>query len=327
VKHAGFNGSVLVSDSGKIIYQNCFGYVNYGTKSRINDSSTFQLASTTKPFTATGILMLYEKGKIDLDKSVSEYLEGFPYDSITVRMLLNHRSGLPNYIYLFDSVKIPADSFISNKQVLDFFIDNQPSLQAVPGHHFQYCNSNYVLLALIIEKVSGRSYSQFLEENIFLPSHMHHTFVNNPNSAMSNQTLAYHGIGWSRVPFVATDGVLGDKGIYSTPYDLFLFDQALNHHLLLKEETLIEAYKGYSYEKAGIKNYGLGWRLKEFPDGEKLIYHNGWWRGYNSLFDRKPEKGICIVVLTNKYNRSTYNVSGLLNLLHISDGDVSETGE
>ncbi|MFI5135907.1 MAG: serine hydrolase domain-containing protein, partial [Chitinophagales bacterium] len=326
VKHAGFNGSVLVADHGKIIYQNSFGYSQYESKKPLTDSSQFQLASASKPFTATAVLILRDKGEINLDDLVSKYLEGFPYDSITVRMLLTHRSGLGNYVYLFDSMKIPADSFITNQQVLDYFIQNKPSLQAAPGHHFQYCNTNYALLALIIEKVSGESYAQFLNENIFLPCHMHYTFVSDArsNHLFPNETLDYRGTHWSRVPPVPYDGVVGDKGIYSTPFDLYLFDQALDHGLLLKKETLDEAYKGYSYEKPGIRNYGLGWRLKEFPNGEKLIYHNGWWRGYNSVFDRRPDRGICVAVLTNKYNRNAYNLNGLFDLLHITDGETDE---
>lgn len=326
VKKAGFNGSVLVADHGKIIYQNSFGYARFESKKSLTDSSQFQLASASKPFTATAVLILRDKDELNLDDPVSKYLDGFPYDSITVRMLLSHRSGLGNYVYLFDSLRIPADSFISNQQVLDYFIRNKPPLQSSPGHHFEYCNTNYALLALIIEKVSGESYSQFMNENIFRPCHMHYTFVCNAkdDQVSPNKTFDYKGSHWSRLPAVPYDGVVGDKGIYSTPYDLFLFDQALDHGLLLKKETLDEAYKGYSYEKPGIRNYGLGWRLKEFPNGEKLIYHNGWWRGYNSVFDRRPDRGICVAVLSNKYNRNAYNLNGLFDLLHMTDGETDE---
>lgn len=329
VRFTGLNGSVLVAKSGKIIYQNQFGWASRSPDTPLSDSSQFQLASASKPFTATAILQLYEKKKLRLDDAVKKYLKDFPYDSITIRMLLNQRSGLPNYVYLLDSFRSPADSFITNKQVAAYFATHHPELQATPGRRFQYSNSNYAFLALIIEKVSRKSFAEYMSDHIFLPCHMRNTFVWNAvdRSTKPHQTRGYHGSDWKPVPPVPFDGVSGDKGIYSTPYDLYLFDQALNHGLLLKEETLAEAYKGYSYEKPGVKNYGLGWRIKEFSNREKLIYHNGWWRGYNSSFERRPDLGICVVVLTNKYNRSSYNLSGLFELLHMQDGDGNDEEE
>lgn len=329
VRLTGFNGSVLVARKGRVVYRNTFGIADRKTNSPLTDSSQFQIASVTKPFTATAILQLVEKKKLHLDDPVNRYLRDFPYDSVTIRMLLNHRSGLANYIYLFDTLKLPADSFLSNQTIAEYFAQKRPPLQATPGRRFQYSNSNYALLSLLIEKVSGQSYSEYLTRNIFHRSHMYQTFVRDVRSKSNppNQTKGYYGRDWNPVPPVIYDGVSGDKGIYSTPYDLFLFDQALNHGLLLKEETLAEAYRGYSYEKPGIKNYGLGWRVKEFPAGDKLIYHNGWWRGYNSSFERRPDSGICVVVLTNKFNKSTYNLSGLFDLMGIADGTGTEESE
>jgi CubicO group peptidase (beta-lactamase class C family) len=329
VRQTGFNGSVLVAREGRVVYRNTFGIADRKTNSPLTDSSQFQIASVTKPFTATAILQLYEKKKLLLDDPVNRYLKDFPYDSVTIRMLLSHRSGLPNYIYLLDTLKLPADSFLTNRMIAEYFAEKRPPLQATPGRRFQYSNSNYAVLALLIEKVSGQSYREYLQRNIFHRCHMYHTFVRDVRSEATplNQTQGYYGRDWNPVPPVIYDGVAGDKGIYSTPYDLFLFDQALNHGLLLKEETLAEAYRGYSYEKPGIKNYGLGWRIKEFPDGDKLIYHNGWWRGYNSSFERRPDSGICVVVLTNKFNRSTYNLSGLFDLMGIADGTGMEESE
>lgn len=329
VRQTGFNGSVLVARKGRVVYRNTFGIADRKTNSPLTDSSQFQIASVTKPFTATAILQLYENNKLLLDDPVNRYLKDFPYDSVTIRMLLNHRSGLPNYIYLLDTLKLPADSFLTNRMIAEYFAEKRPPLQATPGRRFQYSNSNYAVLALLIETVSGQPYHEYLRQNIFDRCHMYHTFVQDARSEVIslNQTQGYIGRDWNPVPPVIYDGVSGDKGIYSTPYDLFLFDQSLNHGLLLKEETLAEAYRGYSYEKPGIKNYGLGWRIKEFPDGDKLIYHNGWWRGYNSSFERRPDSGICVVVLTNKLNKNIYNLSGLFDLMGIADGTEIEESE
>jgi CubicO group peptidase (beta-lactamase class C family) len=324
VRASGLNGSVLVANEGKVLYQKSFGYADYRKKIALTDSATFQIASASKPFTATAILMLQERGRLDINDPVSKYIKGFPYDSIKVKMLLNHRSGLANYIYLFDTLKLGSDTFVTNKDVVDYFLRNKPALQATPGHKFQYCNSNYALLAYIIERVSHKSYGDFILENIFLPSHMYHSRVRNVfDSAVDlNQVIAYAGSKWEEVGAVPYDGVVGDKGIYTNAHDLYLFDQALNHGLLLNDEMLKEAYQGYSYEKPGQKNYGLGWRMKELPDSSKIIYHNGWWRGFNTLFVRRPEKGICIIILSNKYNRNVYDVKGLYDLLDLADGST-----
>lgn len=329
VKSSGLNGSVLVAMEGKVIYKHNFGYLNYPKKELLTDSSTFQLASVTKPFTATAVLLLYQSKKLSIDDGVSKYIKGFPYPEITIRQLLDHRSGLANYIYLFDSIKITHNHFFSNLDVVNYFIDNKPALQATPGHRFQYCNSNYALLAYIVEQVSGEKYSAYLKEHIFLPSHMRHTYVRDINDSVKNinQTAGYQGSQWLRVSDVPYDGVTGDKGIYTTATDLYLFDQALNHGLLLDSTILKEAYSGYSYEKPGQKNYGLGWRLKEFPDSSKIIYHNGWWRGYNTLFVRMPEQGTCIIVLANKYNRNVYDIGSLYKILGLKSGEKEENEE
>lgn len=328
-KRAGLNGAVLVAQHGKILYQKNFGYLQYAGKKSLSDSSSFQLASVSKPFTATAILQLQEKGRLKIDDPVAKYIEQFPYEQITIRHLLNHRSGLLNYIYLFDTMKLDAGTFINNQDVVNYFIRQQPPLQSVPGHHFQYCNTNYALLAHVVELVSGQSFGSYLSENIFKPAHMYHTYLRDVTDTVPNlnQSVAYEGSKWTKVGDVPYDGVAGDKGIYSTTTDLFLFDQALNHGLLLPKELLDEAYKGYSYEKPGRKNYGLGWRLKEMDDSTKIIYHNGWWRGYNTLFVRRPDKETCIIVLANKYNRNVYDIGPLYEILGLNPGDKEEAEE
>ncbi|MGB3076539.1 MAG: serine hydrolase domain-containing protein, partial [Chitinophagales bacterium] len=252
-KKAGLNGSVLVAQNGRVIYQHTFGFLNYFSKELLTDSSTFQLASVTKPFTATAVLLLHKRKSLNIDDEVAKYIKDFPYKNITIRQLLNHRSGLANYIYLFDTLKLAAGSFITNQDVVNYFVQHKPALQATPGHKFQYCNTNYALLAYIVELVSGQPFKDFLSENIFIPSHMYHTYVRNVSDTIKhvNQTIAYTGAHWSRVSDVLYDGVSGDKGIYTTAMDLYLFDQALNHQLLLDKELLAESYKGYSYEKPG----------------------------------------------------------------------------
>lgn len=329
VKLAGLNGAVLVSHHGKVIYRNNFGFSNYKEKTALSDSSTFQLASVSKPFTATAVLILHKKGKLNIDDHVTEYIPDFPYDSITIRHLLNHRSGLPNYIYIFDTIDLKSDSYITNADVVHYYISNKPALQATPGRRFQYCNTNYALLAYLVEMVSGRTFAEFLKEQVFAPAHMFHSYVSTPSDSLRPdlQTYGYIGSKWQQVEDVPYDGVTGDKGIFTTAWDLYLFDQALNHGMLLDKSLLDECYKGYSYEKPGQKNYGLGWRLKEFEDSSRIIYHNGWWRGYNTLFVRNPEAGTSIIVLSNKLNRNVYDVSTLYEMLGLGNGLKEEESE
>ncbi len=328
-KRGGFNGTVLVAQHGKILYKQHFGYLNYPRKILLTDSSAFQLASASKPFTATAILQLQEKGRLHIDDPVSAYIKDFPYDSITIRHLLNHRSGLLNYIYLFDTMKLDAGTYISNQDVVNYFIRDKPPLQSVPGHHFQYCNTNYALLARLVEIASGQSFGNYLTEHIFYPAHMYHTYLRDVTDTIPsrNQCTAYEGSRWTEVGDVPYDGVAGDKGIYTTAADLYFFDQALNHGLLLGQELLDEAYKGYSFEKPGRKNYGLGWRLKELDDSSTIIYHNGWWRGYNTLFVRMPGKETCIIVLANKYNRNVYDIAPLYEMLGMMPVEKEDTEE
>lgn len=326
---AGLNGSVLVASRGKVLYRKNFGYSNYKRKKLLTDSAAFQLASVSKPVTAVAVLQLHEKGQLDIDEPVAKYISGFPYPDITIRNLLNHRSGLPNYIYLFDTMKQVSGSYLTNKEVLDYFVQHKPSLQATPGKRFQYCNTNYAFLAQLVEIVSRQPFADYVREYIFFPAHMQDSYVRELSDTLrpTNQTYGYIGSKWQQVEDVPYDGVVGDKGIYSTAWDLYLFDQALNHGILLTEKMLRESYKGYSYEKPGQKNYGLGWRLKEFDDSSRIVYHNGWWRGYNTLFARDPEKGISIIVLSNKLNRNVYHVSALYEILGLGEGFKDEVEE
>ncbi|MEG2665923.1 MAG: serine hydrolase domain-containing protein, partial [Bacteroidales bacterium] len=171
-----FNGQILYAENGKILYNESFGYANLKDKSPLENQWRFQLASTSKPFTAMAIMKLQEAGKIDINQLVSTYLPDFPYPTVTVRNLLQHRSGIPNYIYVADKhwdYRKP----ITNNDLTPLLQKYAPRLEFTPGRTFKYCNSNYAYLACIIEAVSGEKFATFLQKNIFTPLNMHHTFV------------------------------------------------------------------------------------------------------------------------------------------------------
>ncbi len=322
----GFNGGILVAKKGAVLFEAYNGYSNYQKKELIDEHSAFHLASASKTFTAMATLKLVELGKIKLDDDVSLYFPGFPYKGVTVKMLLNHRSGLPNYIYFLQQLGWDVTKVSTNKDVLDYLIKFQPPLTHVPGTRFNYCNTNYALLALIIEKVSGKSYPEFLQFTFFKPLKMDDTYVF--TMADSATAMPSYDWRWRQEVFNFLDGEYGDKNIYSTPRDLLKWDQALSNNQLFSKLTLEEAFTPYSNEKPGIKNYGLGWRMNIYPNGKKIIFHTGWWHGNNTILIHLIQDSATIIVLGNKYNRAVYDAKKLANVFEpYFNTDEEETNE
>jgi len=304
-----FNGAILVAKDGEIVYEKYVGVQDTRMKAKdsIGAETPFQIASTGKTMTSAAVLKLWEEGKLNIDDSVSKYFPGFPYPGITVKMLLNHRSGLPNYLYYMEKGKWVRNQQATNADILNTLMTWQPLKSANPDKRFQYCNTNYVLLALIIEKVSGVSFPEFMKKNFFEPLGMSNTFVIGANEQTQHmQSFQPNNALWS-LDF--SDGPYGDKNIYSTPRDLLRWDRALTDRKILNEKTLEAAYTPYSNEKPGIHNYGLGWRMLNFPSGKKIIYHNGHWHGFNSAFSRLPDENATIIVITNRYNQGVYSTA------------------
>lgn len=259
------------------------------------------------------ILKLQEQKKLSVNDSVQQYLKGFPYKGITIKMLLNHRSGIPNYGYFLEKINWPKDKRVTNRDVLDVITQYKPGLSGNPNKRFSYSNTNYVLLAQIIEEVSGKSYAAFLEKHFFKPLEMEHTKVFSWSDA-KNVTPSYKRNG-DKEPFMYLDETYGDKNIYSTVRDLLKWDQALYADQLFEQATLDSAYAPYSFERPGIHNYGLGWRMFLVPDGNKIVYHNGWWHGNNASFYRVLGDSITIIVLGNRYNENIYKMKPLIETL------------
>lgn len=314
-KKNGYNCAVLVARGEKILLQKGYGVSNIKTKESLNLHTSFQLASVSKPITATAALMLWERGELDIKEKVSKYINGFPYNDITVEMLLCHRSGLPNYMHFCDEyVRDKTSRLTNNDDIIEILRKDKPALSFKPGKKFAYSNTNYCLLASIIEKVSGKSFAIFLKDEIFTPLKMNDSYVITEKPNRDNVARAYtHG--FAALPEDYLDGVVGDKGICSSVSDLYKFHLGLEKGLLLKKETLAEAYSPRSFEKKGEKNYGYGWRMKKQPGGEYLIYHNGWWRGFNTLFFRRLSDGTVVIILNNKLNKGIYRITPILEIL------------
>ena len=300
----GFNGGILVAKKGRVIFEAYHGFFNLRKKDSLKPSSAFHLASISKTFTAMATLKLVEMGKLNLDDDVKKFFPDFPYDNVTVKLLLSHRSGLPNYIYFMQKLGWNTKQYCSNEDVLSYLIKFRPNPNSQPNKHFEYCNTNYALLGLIIEKASGKSYADFLQTIFFKPLHMNDTYVFN----MTDSAKAMPSFDWRgrQEGFTFLDTGFGDKNIYSTPEDLLKWDQALYTNQIFSKKTLEEAYTPYSNEKPGIRNYGYGWRMNVYPNGRKIIYHNGWWHGNNTVFIRMIQDSVTIIVLGNKFNHAIY---------------------
>ncbi|MGV3705820.1 MAG: serine hydrolase domain-containing protein [Arcticibacter sp.] len=319
-KKRGFNGNVLVAKKGKIIYQNAIGWADYLHRDSLKIHSKFELASVTKPMTATAILMLAEQGKLKLDQTVDEFFPDFPYQGITIKMLLSHRSGMMNYVYFVDGVfkkeRRSESKGISNMDVMKMIAERKPSAYTRPNAKFHYNNSNYMVLASIIEKVSGVPYSQFMSENVFKPAGMHNTAV---YSKAEYDKIPVDVVGHDRTWRYSVvqnflDGPVGDKGIYSTVQDLFIFDRALRKGKLLSKAWQDSAYTGHNEMARGHFNYGYGWRTFEGKN-DKVVYHTGWWHGFRHIYLRDLKSDVTIVLLSNLTNGSLLQLDELYKMV------------
>lgn len=302
----GFNGQILIAKNGTVVYEKNIGFADIRTKDSLDSTTPLHIASISKTFTGMAVLRLMEQGSLSIEDTLGKFFPGFPYEGITVKMLLSHRSGLPNYLHYLSELKA-NDTCYSNQDVLNSLYTLRPNPEAKPDRKFNYCNTNYVLLAMIIEKVTGESYPSYLEKQFFVPLQMTNTFVYaNQDTLTPTPSFEWTGRYWDTDPF---DCTYGDKSIYTTAEDLLKWDQALSSGLLFQKETMDAAFTPLSNERKSIHNYGLGWRMMIFPNGKKFVYHNGRWHGSNAVFVRFPDENATMIIIGNKYNSNIYNAA------------------
>ncbi|MCX6257228.1 MAG: serine hydrolase [Bacteroidia bacterium] len=296
-----FNGSLLVSYDQNILYQKVFGWSDLKEKVPLTDSSVFQLASVSKQFTAVAVIILKEKGELNYDDDITKYLPDVPYRGITIRNLLNHTSGLPNYMWVLEhnwKQPVPPD----NRQAMDLFSRQNLGLFFRPGSRFSYSNTNYFFLATIVEKISGMNFPDFAQKYIFRPAGMKHSYIFSAalNREYPGRVKGYRRCrsGFGYIDDTVNDGVTGDKGVYTTSCDLFRWDLALNNNLLVSATAMKEASMPLVLNNGKEKPYGFGQRLMD-KDGKEVIYHNGLWNGFRSSFYRFSANKSAIVVLNN----------------------------
>ena len=308
------NGSFLVAKNGQIIYEKYEGLANYKEKSKITSTTPLHIASVSKVITATAILKLVSEKKISLDQKVTTILKDFPYPDITIRTLLTHRSGMRNYAYFTEKKGIwDRHKILSNQDVLTIMATKGIDLEFRSNSRFSYCNTNYAMLALVIEKVTGLAYQDAMKKIVFKPLGMTNTYVFEYEKDKLTATPSYKR-NFTKVNMDYLDAVYGDKNIYSTPRDLLKFDNGRNSSKYLNPKLLKEAYLGYSNEHKGTKNYGLGIRMINWPTGKNFYFHNGWWHGNTASYVTLPEEKVTIIALSNKYDKRVYKVRKLAAL-------------
>jgi CubicO group peptidase (beta-lactamase class C family) len=294
---AGLGFAVKVFTKDKIIHQASFGMANLKTGELNTEKTNFNLASNTKQFTAGLALLLEQEGKLNTTDLVSKYIVEFPAQgaNITVDQLIHHTSGLPEYWELCD-----GKSQVKNRDILNLLAKKQ--LEFTPGSRFSYSNSGYVVLSEIVERLAGRTFSEFLNERIFKPLGM---ITSVERDERSENHIAHRAIGYDGAPGFKEDDESvcnynhGDSNIYSNLDDYSKWLLALSTGQLF---TATSRDKIFAKSKTGggqAVGYGYGWGIYQDPDGTPYYEHSGSWQGFRTIATFLPSQGIWVVALSN----------------------------
>ena len=311
----GFNGNILISEEGDIIYENSTGWADNSRGIPMTLNTPFYLASVSKQFTAAAILLLKERGMLKLDDKLTKYVPemGSYASKISIRHLLNHTSGLPDYFAMgWD------EPGLTNALLFDKLQTNTRQLKLKPGNKYRYNNTGYVLLSIVVEKVSGEPYYMFVEKNICDPLGLENTWVFDLRNSQRNQ--GQKAIGYELNMRRVNDYNLlttGDGGMYSTIEDLFIWDRSLYTNELLSQESLEQAFQPLALANGSTENYGFGWNIGENLNG-KTVYHSGGLAGFRTYIERQLEVDNTIIILNNN---SFDDIAEMRNILvKILDG-------
>jgi CubicO group peptidase (beta-lactamase class C family) len=307
-----FNGMFLVSKNGEIVYERYKGMANHQYNKCIDKHTPLHVASISKVVTAVVICKLADSGELTLDRDIRSYLPEIMYEGITVRMLLNHRSGIPYYGYFPYSVW-PTEKMLTNQKIVQLLNQYKMPLYFPPNTQFSYCNTNYALLALIAERISHKKFPVLAREMIFEPLGMNDSFINDGSQNSDSLSRSYDSRNRLE-PFTNLDGVYGDKNLYTTARDLLKLDKATYSGFFLSDSVKKEMFRGYSYERKGKSNYGLGYRMREEQGKSTLFFHTGWWHGNTGCYASLRQDTICMVIISNHYTRKVFAINRLSTL-------------
>ncbi|WP_169739290.1 serine hydrolase domain-containing protein [Dyadobacter crusticola] len=311
-----FNGSVLIAQDDKVIFQQAYGIADHVAKRKLTTESVFELASVSKGFTAMGIMQLKEKKLLSYDDSLRKFFPELPYAGVSIQNLLTHTSGIPDFLgWTEEDINVNARN--SNAQIIKILPAKYTGTVFPPGSKFLYSNTNYVLLASIIEQVSGLSFPEYMRKNIFLPCGMANTAVSQRllNTPPEDYAFDYAWDG-GEGRFLRADslkrymyymsGVTGAYGIMSNAGDLNKWVQAINTDLLVSEATRKEAFSPIKFNHSNeniTSDDGLisvfGWRLLPGLSGDRDMFTAGSYGGYRSLIVNTHSKSQKVILLSN----------------------------
>ena len=312
------NGNFLIAEKGKVIYSKSFGNANEDKKEKLNENSIFELASCSKQFTAMAIMVLKEKGKLNLDEEIIKYIPEFSnYKGITIRHLLNHTGGLPDYMEIMDSL-YDKSKIATNKDIIAILSKHNPKILFEPNTKYEYSNTGFALLASIIEKASGLNFADYLNKSIFKPLKMKNTFVY--TRRLSPKKINNYAFGYvyfdslkkyllpddltETKMVIWLDGIVGDGCVNSTVNDFLKWDRALYGNKLLSEAGMKEVFEVATLNDKSKTKYGFGWFVEESVDFGKIVSHSGGWPGYKTYIDRNITNDKTIIILQNHENVS-----------------------
>ena len=306
-----FNGVILVAVHGSTIYCKGFGKANFQTGADFTPETPSDIGSVTKQFTAMAIMILAERGRLSYDDPVSKFIPEFSRSAhlsqITLRQLLNHTSGIPDY------GDLGIDDSGLDQQGLIAALLKKDDLFAKAGLKYRYSNPGYALLAIVVERVSGRRFGEFLKQEIFAPIGMGNTFVyESPTIKNGRAAVGYGQFG--QVDDGGPTAIPGDGGIYSTVDDLFEWDQALYTERLVRQSTLAEAFTPGKVQEVisnfgfGRDTYGFGWNIEE-DGGSKYLWHQGSHAGFRAFIGRRLADRVTVIMLTNKGNSKRQDIN------------------
>lgn len=310
------NGNVLIAEKGEVIYSRSFGIANEATQQPLNELSIFELASCSKQFTAMAILMLHEKGKLQLDDPMARFIPELAfYQGVTIRHLLHHTSGLPDYMELMER-SFDKSTIATNEDIIALFSKTQPPPVFAPNTQYEYSNTGYALLASIIQKASGLSYKEYLQQQIFTPLHMTHSFVHTRRyaprqvanyaygylyDAASNKYLLPDSVAETRM-VIWLDGIVGDGCVNATVVDLLKWDRALYTNQLLTKSGMQHLFEVATLNNQSKTQYGMGWAIEDHAIFGKIVSHSGGWPGYVTYIERHISNDKTIIILQNHQN-------------------------
>jgi CubicO group peptidase (beta-lactamase class C family) len=309
-KSGKFDGAILVAKEGSVVYKNGFGQADIKSATPNQANTVFYIASVTKPFTAVLIMQLVEAGNVKLDNTLTDFfptLKNEAVKKVTLQQLLSHTSGIPDFVSASTSLKDQDNAWFADQL-------NQIVLDENAGQKFKYANSTYIILAHIIERVTGKSYAENLSKNIFNKCDMTQSGNLSMDQVLRNSAKGYvmNDGGLSDAPSMNPAVFKGAGSIYSTVEDLFKFDQALYTDALLSS-----TYKDAMFSSQGP--YGYGWFIRQFPGIGKVVFHEGDLPGYTTMIFRPVDKKYFIALLSNNQSNDTHKkdivrqVVGILN--------------